>query len=115
MAVNLALTTKLGGATAKQWLSDKKINITMRRFPYPPYLNDSFVLVIQQQLPLILMLSFVFVSLNIVKNVVHEKEKQLKESMKMMGLGGFMHWIAWFITYLIILLITVSLITLFYL
>jgi ATP-binding cassette subfamily A (ABC1) protein 3 len=35
-------------------------------------------LVIQQQFPLILILSFVVVALNIVKDIVHEKERKLK-------------------------------------
>ena len=54
------------------------IKLKVKRFPYPPYLNDNFVLVIQQQLPLILMLSFVYSALSIVKDVVHEKERKLK-------------------------------------
>ena len=54
------------------------IKLKLKRFPYPPYRNDYFVLVIQQQLPLILMLSFVYSALSIVKDVVHEKERKLK-------------------------------------
>ena len=86
----------------------------MHRFPYPPYLDDNFVLVTQQQLPFIIMLSFVFVSLQIVKDVVFEKERKLKESMKMMGLSNWLHWLAWFVKYFVFLLITVAIMTLFY-
>ena len=50
----------------------------LRRFPYPPYMDDKFVLIIQQQLPLIIVLSFIFCALQIVKEVVHEKEQKLK-------------------------------------
>lgn len=54
--------------------------LKLRRMPYPPYNDDPFVIVVQNQLPLLLMLSFVFIALNIVKDVVHEKEKRIKVS-----------------------------------
>lgn len=37
----------------------------------------------------------------------------LQESMKMMGLSNWLHWVAWFTKYLLFLLITVSIMTLF--
>ena len=52
----------------------------MRRSPYPPFLLDNFVAVIQQELPLLIMLSFVFYAMQIVKDLVHEKENKLKAS-----------------------------------
>ncbi|KAK6165163.1 hypothetical protein SNE40_023607 [Patella caerulea] len=88
--------------------------ISLKRHPYPPYNDDNFVLVIQQQFPLLLMLSFIIVALSIVKDVVYEKERKLKESMKMMGLSSWLHWTAWFIKYFMFTLITVSLMTLFF-
>lgn len=64
--------------TGRQRLSELGDNIQLKRHPYPPYNDDKFVLVIQQQFPLILILSFVLVALNVVKDVVHEKERKLK-------------------------------------
>eukprot|EP00058_Branchiostoma_floridae_P010060 XP_002595548.1 hypothetical protein BRAFLDRAFT_117471 [Branchiostoma floridae] len=87
------------------------INVQMQRFPYPNYVDDRFVLVIQQQLGQVLMLSFVYTVLNIVKILVHEKEKKLKESMKMMGLNGYLHWISWFVKEFLFLMITMALFT----
>ncbi|XP_066292809.1 phospholipid-transporting ATPase ABCA3-like isoform X1 [Branchiostoma lanceolatum] len=87
------------------------IDIRMQRFPYPPYVDDRFVLVIQQQLGQVLMLSFVYTVLNIVKILVHEKERKLKESMKMMGLNGYLHWISWFVKEFLFLMITMALFT----
>ena len=49
--------------------------------------------------------------LNLTKNLVLEKEKRLKESMKMMGLQDYMHWLAWFTKYLIWMAITVGIMT----
>lgn len=56
----------------------ENITVVVQRFPYPAYVNDLFLLAIQNQLPLLLMLSFTYTSLNIVRAVVHEKEKKLK-------------------------------------
>ncbi|XP_071130810.1 phospholipid-transporting ATPase ABCA3-like isoform X2 [Mytilus edulis] len=89
----------------------KQIELGLHRHPYPPYNDDKYVLVIQQQFPLILILSFVLVALNIVKDIVHEKERKLKESMKMMGLSNWLHWMAWFIKYTVFLFITVLIMT----
>ena len=48
------------------------------RFPYPPSRDDLFVVVLQNQFPLLVMLSFVFCALQICKDVVHEKERKIK-------------------------------------
>ena len=52
--------------------------VSVKRFPYPDYTHDNLVLVIQIGLPLLLMLSLISTALNIVHDVVHEKEKKLK-------------------------------------
>lgn len=75
-AVNLAILKYKGGDNVSEFLDNLSFDI--RRHPYPKFNDDNFILVIQQQLPLILMLSFVLVALNIVKDVVHEKERKLK-------------------------------------
>ncbi len=48
------------------------------RFNYPKYVDDQFILVIQADLPLVLMLGFLFATLITTRNVVVEKEKRLK-------------------------------------
>ena len=45
------------------------------------------------------------------QELVHEKQQRLKESMKMMGLANWIHWMAWFFKNLFFLLISVVLIT----
>lgn len=52
--------------------------VVLSRFPYPAFLYDVFILAIQNQLPLLLVLSFTYTSLNIVRAVVQEKERKLK-------------------------------------
>ncbi|KAA0192008.1 hypothetical protein HAZT_HAZT001559 [Hyalella azteca] len=87
------------------------VQVEMGRMPYPPYTDDKYLVALQAWLPLILLLSYLYPATNIVKNIVHEKEKKLKESMKMMGLPNYLHWAAWFVKSFIFLLITTLLIT----
>uniref|UniRef100_F6U7N4 ATP binding cassette subfamily A member 3 n=1 Tax=Xenopus tropicalis TaxID=8364 RepID=F6U7N4_XENTR len=88
------------------------IDVAIRRFPYPPYVNDLFILAIQNQLPLLLMLSFTYTSLSIVRALVLEKERKLKEYMRVMGLSSWLHSTAWFIHFFLLLLVSVFFVTL---
>ena len=54
------------------------IDISLQRFPFPPYKADNFVFVIQLWFPFLLVMSYIFAAINTVKNIVHEKEKGLK-------------------------------------
>ena len=56
------------------------VRVNMNRYPYPKYVDDKFIVIIQQSLPLLLMLSLVFTALNIVRDIVYEKERKLKVS-----------------------------------
>lgn len=58
--------------------NDLTVRVVLSRFPYPAYKYDVFILAIQNQLPLLLVLSFTYTSLNIVRAVVQEKERKLK-------------------------------------
>ncbi len=50
----------------------------MQRYPYPPYFEDLYVIVLQTSFPDLIMVSLVLVVLNIAKSVTYEKEKRLK-------------------------------------
>ena len=54
------------------------VDLKMQRFPYPSYLNDKFIYIIQNVFPLLLMMSMVVTALSIVKSIVYEKERKLK-------------------------------------
>lgn len=82
-------------ASLKDTLEKMRFNI--QRFPYPPYINDKFLFALQFFYPLILMLSFIYPSVNLTKNIVLEKELRLLEVMKMMGLQEWLHWTSWFV------------------
>ena len=73
-AVDLSIMYQLGGVMS----SAHGVGVELKSFPYPPYHNDNFVIVIQMQLPFIIMLSFIVTAPVICKDVVLEKEKKLK-------------------------------------
>ncbi|KAF2983683.1 hypothetical protein EK904_002055 [Melospiza melodia maxima] len=108
-AVDRAIMQYHGGASSASLLEN--VTVVVQRFPFPAYVNDLFLLAIQNQLPLLLMLSFTYTSLNIVRAVVHEKEKKLKEYMHMMGLSNWLHWSAWFLMFFLFLLVSVFFVT----
>ncbi|KAH9393545.1 ATP-binding cassette sub- A member 3, partial [Tyrophagus putrescentiae] len=76
-------------------LNSTRINV--QRFPYPPYIADKFLFALQFFFPLILMLSFIYPSVNLTKNIVLEKEQRLTQIMAMMGLRDWLHWTSWFV------------------
>lgn len=89
----------------------KQTQVLLSRFPYPAFIYDVFILAIQNQLPLLLVLSFTYTSLNIVRAVVQEKERKLKEYMRMMGLSNWLHWSAWFLMFFLFISISVVFVT----
>lgn len=70
----------------------------LTQFPYPCYLYDKFLFIVQHVMPLLLTISWVYTVAMLVQSIVYEKEQRLKEVMKMMGLNNSVHWLAWFIT-----------------
>ncbi|XP_033114079.1 ATP-binding cassette sub-family A member 3-like [Anneissia japonica] len=88
------------------------LSLQMQQFPYPDYREDVFISTIQFLLPILMVLAFIYSSGTIVKELVIEKETRLKESMKMMGLANWIHWLAWFVKSYTFLLISTILIVL---
>jgi len=72
-------------------------------FPY------SFMFIIEHMMPLCMTVSWIYTVALAVQAIVYEKEQRLKEVMKMMGLSNAVHWVAWFITSLCVMSITVFL------
>eukprot|EP00794_Sanderia_malayensis_P017576 gene17576-19328_t len=82
-------------------LTSHTVNISQPRnanqFPYPSYLQDRFISAVQSLMPLLFTLAFIYTATMIIKELVAEKQYRLKESMKMMGLSNWVHWLAWFL------------------
>lgn len=77
-------------------------HIKMQRFPYPYWVSDPFVTMLHMVLPLLLILGYLTPANYIITELTIEKESQVKEALKIMGLSNFLHWSAWFLISLII-------------
>lgn len=75
-AVDRAIMQYHANASTRQLF--EKLTVIAKRFPYPPFISDPFLVAIQYQLPLLLMLSFTYTALTIIRAVVQEKETKLK-------------------------------------
>ncbi|XP_032182961.1 ATP-binding cassette sub-family A member 17-like isoform X2 [Mustela erminea] len=95
-------------ATAQMF---QDLTVLVKQFPHGAHIQDTFLLVLQSEFPLLLTLSFLCLELIIINSVAREKEKRLKEYMCMMGASSRQHWAAWFLTFFISALIAVSLMT----
>ncbi|XP_062542051.1 phospholipid-transporting ATPase ABCA3-like [Armigeres subalbatus] len=85
--------------------------VFVQRFPYPPYYDDPILQAMEQLLSTIILLSFFYTCSVMVKHIAVEKERQLKEAMKIMGLPNWLHWAAWFVKNILLLVITISFVT----
>ncbi|XP_027629544.1 ATP-binding cassette sub-family A member 3-like isoform X2 [Tupaia chinensis] len=86
------------------------ISIFVQRFPYPAYLHDGLLFVSSPFLPLIFILMFSPTVLSIMRSIVWEKEKRLKEYQLIIGLRGWMIWAAYFFTFFLLYIIIISLV-----
>ncbi|KAG4068832.1 hypothetical protein HA402_004980 [Bradysia odoriphaga] len=82
-------------------------DVLIKRFPYLWYLSNSYWNFLQIILPLCVLFSFIYSFLNAVRFIAMEKEKQLKEAMKIMGLQSSLYWLSWFLRSMTMLIITV--------
>lgn len=103
-------------AVAKTFLAEHDAakpwpELKLQRFPFRPYVDDHFLILLDSLIGVVLTLSFVYPVMNTVKFITEEKELQLKEMMMIMGLPNWMHWTGWFIRSLASLTVSVSLIT----
>lgn len=101
-------------AVAKAFVAMKNTTlpeIQMRRFPTPKHVINIFASEFQVLMPLFFLMSLNYTFMNTVRFISIEKEKQLKEAMKIMGLASWMHYLSWFVRTLIMLATSMLLIT----
>ncbi|KAG1683894.1 ATP-binding cassette sub-family A member 17 [Nymphon striatum] len=88
-------------------------DVKMQRYPFPRGTNNTFMYAMKTFFPLIIMMCYIYTCVHITKNIVHEREKKLIESMKVMGLSNWLHWTAWFVKdFLLLFISTVMLVIL---
>ncbi|XP_063362107.1 phospholipid-transporting ATPase ABCA1-like [Cydia amplana] len=83
--------------------------VLLQRFPQLAYRDDQLLIALEKFISMIIMLCFAYTFVNTVRVVTSEKELQLKETMTIMGLPSWLHWLAWFIKQFSFVLISVIL------
>ncbi|XP_060560202.1 phospholipid-transporting ATPase ABCA1-like [Ruditapes philippinarum] len=83
------------------------VGIIAQQFPYPCYTEDKFIYAISRMLPLFMILAWILTTAMLCKSIVYEKDRRLKEVMKIMGLGNGVHWMAWFINAFVMMFATI--------
>uniref|UniRef100_A0A7N5ZZB3 ABC transporter domain-containing protein n=1 Tax=Anabas testudineus TaxID=64144 RepID=A0A7N5ZZB3_ANATE len=83
--------------------------IYIQQMPYPCYVDDVFLRVLNRSLPLFMTLAWIYSVAMIIKGVVYEKEARLKETMRIMGLGTGTLWFSWFISSIVPFLVSAAL------
>lgn len=82
--------------------------ILMQRYPYPPYTFDVLLQGLETIVSFFILLSFIYPTINTVRFIAIEKERQLKEAMKIMGLPNWLHWLSWFIRTMLFMMISIT-------
>lgn len=54
------------------------VTVFMQKYPFPNYVKDDFIIIIQNFFPDVLVIAFIYSALCIVRSIVYEKEKRLK-------------------------------------
>lgn len=99
---------KIQDAIANAYISVIEKNFTMprihmQRFPIPS--TSYYRFANQLYVPILFLLSLNYTFVNMIRFIAIEKERQLKETMKIMGLSNWMHYLSWFIRSMSMLLI----------
>ncbi|KAM5199106.1 phospholipid-transporting ATPase ABCA3-like isoform 4-T4 [Hipposideros larvatus] len=94
---------------AAQKLFDS-IDIFVQRFPHPVYSHDILVWITSDLFPLMFVLMFSPTVLSIMRFLVWEKQKGLKEYQLINGFGNWVIWASYFFTVFFFYIITISLI-----
>lgn len=87
-------------------------SIKLQRYPFPAFRQDNLLNILEMLMPILIVLSFIYPCINTVRAIATEKERQLKEAMKIMGLSSWLHWMGWFLRSLVYMIVSISLIVL---
>lgn len=74
------------------------LGVSAQMSPYPCHISDKFFIDISKSLPLFMVIAWVYTVSTLVKDIVYEKERRLKEFMQIMGLSSVSNKLAWFVT-----------------
>lgn len=66
--------------------------------PTAAYSQNPFFLAVGSLLGLTIVMAYLYPTSRLVKTVVEEKESRMRETLFMLGLRGWAHWLSWFLT-----------------
>nr|XP_055026150.1 phospholipid-transporting ATPase ABCA1 isoform X1 [Misgurnus anguillicaudatus] len=87
------------------------LGVYAQQMPYPCYVDDAFVSAIATILPMFLVLAFEYTVSQTIKGLVLEKERRLKEVLRVVGVRNSAIWFCWFIENMVLLTIPCALIS----
>jgi hypothetical protein len=73
--------------------------------PTAAYSQNPFFLEVGYLLGLSIVMAFLYPTSRLIKSIVEEKETRMKETLCILGLKGWAHWLSWFITAIIVFFI----------
>lgn len=100
----VALQTLIDYTKIKEEFKDEEAvipNIHLDLYP-KPYLGPEFMITYLKLIPLYMVISYSNLISYLLGIIVGEKEKKIKEGMKIMGLRNFAYWVGWFLVYSVI-------------
>lgn len=78
----------------------------LKPLSFPSYRFTRFINALGNAFPLMIVLSFIFTAANIIRELTFEKEKRLREAMRILGVSDKLHWLAHFIWQFVFLFFT---------
>lgn len=108
----LTIQNAITKASIKKYSPSVNIpKIFVQKFPKIARTGNVFIDILPILIPIFFLISFNYAFINSVRYIANEKEKQLKEAMKIMGLATWMQHLSWFIRTMTMLLIPIAIIT----
>ncbi|GFU77405.1 phospholipid-transporting ATPase ABCA1 [Trichonephila clavipes] len=87
--------------------SSLEVKKYLQQFPYPCHQRDKFGTLLKGSMPAVMTISWVFIVAFLVRERVLDRELELDETLSVMGMKKSSAWLAWFVTGLSVLLVSV--------
>ncbi|XP_053447494.1 retinal-specific phospholipid-transporting ATPase ABCA4 isoform X2 [Nycticebus coucang] len=101
------------GITRSQAQAQVPIGIYLQQMPYPCFVDDSFMIILNRCFPIFMVLAWIYSVSMTVKGIVLEKELRLKETLKNQGVSNAVIWCTWFLDSFSIMSMSIFLLTIF--
>ncbi|XP_016065318.1 PREDICTED: retinal-specific ATP-binding cassette transporter [Miniopterus natalensis] len=101
------------GITRSQVQSEVPVGIYLQQMPYPCFVDDSFMIILNRCFPIFMVLAWIYSVSMTVKSIVLEKELRLKETLKNQGVSNTVIWCTWFLDSFSIMSMSIFLLTIF--